>query len=180
MLKKILLSLVVLLVLFVIVVALQPSDFKYTRSATFDAAPGILFEKTNNLHKWEDWSPWAKIDPNAKTTYQGPDAGVGASFSWDGNNDVGAGTMTITESQASDFIRMKLEFKKPFEATNNTEFTFKAEGSKTIMTWSMSGKNNFIGKAFGLFVDCDKMIGNDFEKGFANLKTLLTTNKESN
>jgi hypothetical protein len=175
MLKKILISLVVLVVLFVVIIALQPADFKYTRSSTFEVSPNILFEKTNNLHQWQDWSPWAKIDPNAKTSYQGPDAGVGASFSWDGNNEVGTGTMTITESRANELIRMKLDFKKPFEATNDTEFTFKADGSKTTMTWSMSGKNNFMGKAFGLFVDCDKMIGDQFEKGFANLKTLVQT-----
>ena len=172
MIKKILITVVVLIVVFVIIVAMQPVEFRYARNSTFEASPSALFEKTNNLNQWQEWSPWAKIDPNCKMTFGGPDAGVGTSFSWDGNNDVGAGTMTITESHPNDLISIKLEFKKPFESTNATEFTFKADGQKTIMSWTMSGKNNFISKAFGLFVNCDKMIGDQFNKGFDNLKNL--------
>jgi hypothetical protein len=85
---------------------------------------------------------------------------------------VGEGRTTITESRPSDLIRMKLEIVKPFAATNTVEFTFKPEGDQTAVTWSLAGKNNFMGKAVGLFMNVDKMVGGDFEKGLASLKAV--------
>jgi uncharacterized protein YndB with AHSA1/START domain len=155
--------------LFVILVTTRPSDFRITRTGRISAPVGIVFENVNDLHKWEAWSPWAKLDPNAKNTFDGPIAGPGASMAWDGNNKVGAGRMTIAESRPGEVIRIKLEFFRPFKATNLAEFTFKPEGGQTAVTWSMSGKNNFMGKAFSLFMNCDKMVGGEFEKGLANL-----------
>jgi uncharacterized protein YndB with AHSA1/START domain len=175
MLKKILVVLVFLIVVLVVVVAVQPADFRITRSATIAAPPAAVFEQVNDFHKWNDWSPWAKLDPNAKNTFEGPSAGVGAKFAWSGNNEVGEGSMTITESKPSELVRMRLDFIRPFAATSATEFTLKPEGSGTAMSWSMSGRNNFIGKAVGLFMNCDKMVGDQFEKGFGNLKALVET-----
>ncbi len=175
MLKKILVVLVLLIVVLLIVVAVQSADFRVTRSATIAAPPAAVFERLNDFHKWNDWSPWAKLDPNAKNTFEGPASGVGAKFAWSGNNEVGEGSMTITESKPSELVRMKLDFVRPFEATSTTEFTLKPEGGGTAITWSMSGRNNFIGKAVGLFMNCDKMVGGQFEKGFANLKALVET-----
>src|SRR5689334_697501 len=91
----ILIGLAVLAVVFVVIVSMRPDDFRVTRSATIPAPLAVVFENVNNLHKWEAWSPWAKMDPSAKTRYEGPPAGVGATFHWDGNNQVGAGSMTI-------------------------------------------------------------------------------------
>jgi hypothetical protein len=85
---------------------------------------------------------------------------------------VGAGRMTVTDSQPGSLIRIDLRFLRPFEASSLCEFAFKAEGHQTVVTWSMSGKNNFMCKAFGLFVDSDKMVGKDFEKGLAQLKAI--------
>jgi hypothetical protein len=81
--------------------------------------------------------------------------------------------MTITESRPSELIRIKLDFTKPFEATNTTEFTFKPEGNQTTVTWSMFGTNNFIAKAFCLFMSMDKMVGGQFEKGLASMKSIV-------
>jgi uncharacterized protein YndB with AHSA1/START domain len=122
------------------------------------------------LHNWEAWSPWAKLDPNAKPAFSGADAGAGAAMAWDGNNRVGTGKMTITESQPGSLIRFRLDFQKPMKATNTAEFTFRAEGGQTVVTWSMAGKNNLPGKVFGLFMDCEKLCGCQFEKGLASLK----------
>jgi Polyketide cyclase / dehydrase and lipid transport len=108
-----------------------------------------------------------------KQTYDGPTSGTGASSSWVGNNKVGEGRMTITESRPNDLVRFKLEFVKPFTATSTAEFTFKPEGSQTVVTWSMSGQNNFIGKAVSLFMDCDKMVGGNFEQGLAGMKSVV-------
>jgi uncharacterized protein YndB with AHSA1/START domain len=146
--KKILIGIPVILVAFVVIVALQPSDFRIVRSINISTPPATVFAQVNDFHNWEAWSPWAKLDPAAKATFEGPSAGDGAIFRWVGNEEVGEGNMTITESRPSDLIRIKLEFLKPFAATNTAEFTFKPEGNRTVVTWSMFGTNNFIAKAF--------------------------------
>ncbi len=181
MIKKVILGALAGIVLavaaFCVVVALQPEDVKYTRSTTVNAPPEKVFEQVNEFKKWEAWSPWAKMDPTMKTTYEGPASGVGSSYSWAGNNDVGEGKMTITQSHPSSHIAIDLEFLKPFAAKNLTEFTLKPEGDKTNITWTMAGKNNFMMKAFCLVMDMDKMIGTDFEKGLAQMKTVVEAPK---
>ena len=172
--KKILIASAILILVFIIIVMTRPDNFRVSRSVAIPTAAEPVFAQVNDLHKFQDWSPWAKIDPNCKVTYAGPAAGVGASFAWAGNKDVGEGRMTITESRPGELVRFRLEFLKPFPATNTAEFTFKSTGNQTAVTWSMFGKANFIMKAMGLFMDCDKMVGPDFEKGLANLKDIVT------
>jgi len=171
--KKLLIGLAAIVAAFAIIVALQPSDFRVTRSVTISAPAPAVFAQVNDFHKWEAWSPWAKLDPAAKNSFEGPAAGTGAIFKWSGNNEVGEGSMTITESRPSDLIRIKLDFTKPFEATNTTEFTFKPDGNQTVVTWSMFGTNNFIAKAFCLFNSMDKMVGGQFEIGLAQMKSVV-------
>ncbi len=173
MLKKILLGLAAVLVVFLVVVALQPADFSVTRSATVAAAPAAVFPHVNEPRKWEAWNPWGKLDPAMKLTYFGPTAGVGAAYAWVGNSDVGEGKMTVTESQPNDRIRFNLEFIKPMAGVSDTLFTFKPDGQGTTVTWTMSGKNNFISRAVCLFMSMDKMVGGSFEKGLAELKTIV-------
>ncbi len=173
MIKKILIALAVIVIVLVGVVALQPSDFRIARTTTISAPAPAVFAQVNDFHNWDAWSPWAKLDPAARTTFEGPSAGTGALFRWAGNHEIGEGSMTITESRPSDLIRIKLEFLKPFAATNTAEFTFKAEGQHTVVTWSMSGKNNFMAKAACLFVSMDKTLGGYFEKGLAQLKSVV-------
>lgn len=176
MLKKILIrigiALVVIIVGFVVVVALQPSDVRVMRTMDIAAPAEAVFAQVNDFHKWEAWSPWAKIDPACKMTYDGAAAGTGAKFVWAGNNKVGEGRMAIIESHPSDLIRIQLEFIQPMAAIYSDEFTFKPAGKQTTVTWTMAGKQGFMGKAFGLFVNMDKMIGGDFEKGLAQMKTV--------
>lgn len=173
MILKILIGLAVVIGLLAAFVATRPAEFSVARSATFAAPAPAVFAQVNELKKWEAWSPWAKKDPNAKNTYAGPAAGKGASMSWAGNNDVGEGRMTIMESRPDELVRFKLEFFKPFAATNEATFAFKPEGGGTAATWTMTGTNNFIGKAMCLFFDMDKMVGGDFEKGLAGIKGIV-------
>ena len=173
MLKKILIALAVIIVVLVVIVALQPSDFRVARSATISAPPPAVFAQVNDFHKWEAWNPWGKIDPAMKQTYEGAPAGPGAIYTWSGNNEVGEGRMTITDSRPSDLIRVKLEFFKPFAATNTAEFAFKPEGNQTLVTWSMFGEKNFMAKAVHLVMNMDKMIGGQFEKGLADMKSAV-------
>ena len=172
MLKKILIGLFAIIAIFVLIVSTRSADFRVSRSATFNAPPSAAFDQVNDFHKWGGWDPWAKLDPNSKTTFDGPPSGVGASMAWDGNNQVGKGKVTIIESKSPERVAMRMDFEKPMKATNEAEFTFKADGDKTVVTWTMTGKNNFFGKAFSLFVDCDKMAGPQFEKGLASMKAI--------
>jgi len=170
---KILIGLVVVVVVFAVIVALQPSEFRVVRSATISALAPAVFAQVNDFHKWEAWNPWAKLDPAMKQTYEGAPAGTGAIYTWSGNKEVGEGRMTLTESRPNELIRIKLEFFKPFAATNTAEFTFKPEGNQTTVTWSMTGENNFIAKAVHLFMNMDKMVGGQFEKGLAQMKSVV-------
>lgn len=173
MLKKILIGVAAVLVLFVIIVAMQPAQYRVSRTATIPATPSAVFEHVNDLHKWDAWSPWAKLDPAMKTTFEGPQSGPGASYAWVGNSKVGEGKMSIMDAKANELVRLKLQFMKPFASVATTEFTFKPEGEQTSVTWTMSGDKNFMSKAFCLFMNMDKMIGGDFEKGLAGLKSAV-------
>ena len=172
MLVKILIGLAVLVVLLVVVVALQPSEFRITRTTTVAAPASTLFAQVNEFHKWEAWSPWAKLDPAVRNTFEGAPAGAGAVFAWAGNSKVGEGRMTIVESRPNELVRIKLEFLKPFAATNAAEFTFKPERDRTQVTWSMFGRNNFVGKAVCLVMNMDKTLGGEFDKGLAAMKSV--------
>ena len=173
MLKIILTILALIVVVFVVVVALQPADFRVARSATMSAPAQAVFAQVDDLRNWEAWNPWQKIDPAMKLTFAGPPAGPGASYSWAGNNEVGEGRLTITESRPNDLVLIKLEFLKPFTATNTATFTFKSIGNQTAVTWSMEGRNNFMAKAINLFMNMDRMVGGQFEKGLADMKAVV-------
>lgn len=167
---KILAALLVIVVVLVVIVALQPADFRVARSTLVSAPPPAVFAQVNDFHKWNAWNPWGKIDPSMKQSYEGAPAGPGAVYTWTGNKEVGEGRMTITDSRPSDLVRVKLEFFKPFAATNTAEFTFVPEGNQTRVTWSMFGEKNFMAKAIHLFINMDKMIGGQFEKGLVDMK----------
>src|SRR4051794_32613523 len=173
MIKKIVIVVAVIIVVFLVVVALQPAEYRVTRSVSVAAPPAAVFGQVNDFHNWEAWSPWAKLDPAAKNTFDGPAAGAGAGFAWSGNDKVGEGRMTITDSRPNDLVRIKLDFVKPFASTCATDFAFKPTGAGdgTTVTWTMSGEKNFVSKAFCLFANMDKMVGGDFEKGLASLKS---------
>jgi uncharacterized protein YndB with AHSA1/START domain len=172
MIKKLLIGLAVIIAIIAIVLiaaATRPADFRIERSATLSASPAALFEHVNNHRKFNVWNPFMKLDPNVKSTYDGPEAGVGAVCSWDGNMNVGAGSCTIVESKPNELVRCRMDWKRPMEGTATVDFTFKPEGDKTVVTWTMYGKNNFMGKVMSLFMDCEKMCGPQFEKGLASL-----------
>ena len=175
MLKKILAALVLFIAIFAGVAAVQPSEFDVSREATIAATPADIFPYVNTTRAWESWSPWAKIDPNAKFTYEGAESGVGAITHWEGNMQVGTGTSTITESIPDERVKFQLDFAKPMKGTNTAEFIFVPADGGTKVTWSMTGHNNFIAKAMSLVMDCEKMVGEQFDKGLANLKTLAET-----
>jgi uncharacterized protein YndB with AHSA1/START domain len=177
MLKKALLALVLLIALLAAVISTRPAVYRVTRTATIAAPKERVFALLDDYHKWADWSPWAKLDPNMKVTYDGPATGVGASYSWVGDSAVGEGKMTTLESRPVEYMKIKLEFIKPFESNSIAEFTLKPEGAGTNVSWDMSGKADFMTKAFTLFSSMDSMVGPDFEKGLLQMKKLAEENR---
>src|SRR5688572_27351240 len=169
MILKVLIGLAVIVAVVLVVAATRPAEFRVERSAALSASPEALFEQVNDHRKFSVWNPFLKLDPNVKNTYSGPDSGVGAVCSWEGNSNVGAGSCTIIESKPGELVRSRMDWKRPMEGVATVDFTFKPDGDKTIVTWAMYGKNNFMGKVMSIFIDCDKMCGPQFEKGLAEL-----------
>ncbi len=157
---------------FALVIARRPDEFRIARSILIHAAPEAAFAQVNDLHRWQEMSPYAKYDPAAEYTFSGPRSGAGASLAWTGNNKVGEGRMTIIASCPPELVRMNLEFFKPFKVNNTAEFTFETVGADTKVTWSMFGTSRFLCKAMGLFMNMDKMCGSQFEEGLANMKEI--------
>lgn len=172
MLTYILLGLAGAIVVLLLIASRQPNEFRYSRSGKINVPPEAVFPHVNDFHLWQEWSPWAKRDPNCEVSYEGPNTGEGAKFAWKGNKEVGEGKMLIIESTPHRLIAIRLEFIKPMKATNTAEFQFEPTENGTKVTWSMFGKNNLVGKIFHMLIDCDKMVGKDFEQGLANLKSV--------
>ncbi len=160
------------LAVLLVVIAMQPPTVRYSRSVTINASANKVFDEVADFRKWMPWSPWEKLDPNTKRTYGGAQSGVGATYAWQGNANVGAGNMKIVEVRPNELIRLELNFEKPFKAQNMTDFTFVQDGGSTVVTQIMTGKNSCLGKIMGLVMSMDKMIGTQFEKGLNDLKAI--------
>jgi hypothetical protein len=165
-------ALVVIVAAFLGFVATRPADFRIVRSRTLAAPPDVVHAHINDLHRWSGWSPWEKLDPAMKREFSGPDSGPGASYHWVGNKQVGEGRMTITDSRPPQSVTIRLEFIAPWTATNTTQFDLAPSGTGTQVTWTMTGSNNFMAKVFCVFMNMDKMVGGDFEKGLAGLDAI--------
>ncbi|MCB1207782.1 MAG: SRPBCC family protein [Verrucomicrobiales bacterium] len=170
MIKKILLGLVAVIAIILVIASVKSDDMNVSRSTIVSAPPEAIFKVVNDFRQWDAWSPWSKLDPKMKKSFEGPSEGVGAIYRWSGNNEVGEGSTTLVASKPAEMIGMKLEFVRPFAGTSDVQFTFVPEGTGTKVTWAMQSKQPFLGKVAGLFIDCEKMCGDDFSKGLESLK----------
>lgn len=153
-----------------ILASTKPSTFTVERSVTINASPEKVAPLINDFHRWSAWSPWVQLDPNMKVTYSGAASGPGAVYEWEGNSKVGKGRMEIISANSAK-TSIKLDFLKPFEGQNTTDFVLEPEGSGTRVNWIMYGPMTFFpGKLLSVFTSMDKMVGNDFDKGLANMK----------
>lgn len=170
---KIIAIIFVLLIAGVLVfAATKPDVFQVQRSASIKAPPEKVYALINDFKQWAAWSPWEKKDPGMKRTFGTITAGKGATYAWDGNKDVGKGSMEITEALPSSKIRLKLDFETPFEAHNNVTFTLETRDGLTQVTWLMEGPAPYFAKIIHVFINMDRMVGTDFEAGLANLKSI--------
>lgn len=176
MLKKILIGLAVIIVGILAAALVKSPDFRVERSLVIAAPAEKLFPYFDNHKKFNEWNPWMKMDPAAKNTYSGPEAGVGAVASWEGGK-VGKGRATITESKSNERIIERMDWLEPMAGTSTVEFTFKSEGEgKTKVTWAMYGRNeNLLCRVMSLAMDCESMCGPEFEKGLADVAKLVAT-----
>jgi uncharacterized protein YndB with AHSA1/START domain len=176
MLKKILLGFAVLVGMVIAAAMLKSPDYRVERSLVIAAPAERLFPYFDNHKKFNEWNPWAKMDPEAKNTYSGPEAGVGAVASWDGKK-VGKGSATITESQPNERIVQRMDWLEPMQGVSTVEFSFKSEDEgKTKVTWAMYGTNEgLLSKVMSLIMDCETMCGPEFEKGLADVARIVTT-----
>lgn len=164
---------VIIVLAIAIVLALaarKPDTFRLERSATIKAPPEKIFPFISDFRRWRAWSPWEKIDPDLQRDYGGAANGPGATYAWQGKK-AGIGRMEIIDAQPPSRIVIKLDFTKPFEAHNLVDFTLTPVTEGTRVNWAMSGRNVFIGKVMSVFMDMDRMVGKDFERGLAALKT---------
>jgi hypothetical protein len=172
MILKIIIILAALVTVFAIIVAFQPSHFRVERSVTIAAPASAIFPHVNVSQAWEPWTPWTRSDPTMKVAYEGPAAGVGSATVFVGEK-AGEGRATVIESREAELVRYRLDMTKPMASTNTADFTFKPTANGTTVTWALYGERNFACKAFGLFIDCDKMVGGEFEKGLSGLKSVV-------
>ena len=150
--------------------ATKPDVFVVQRSASIKAPPEKIFPFINDFHQWGIWSPFEKMDPDMKRTYGPVTAGQGATYGWDGNKNIGSGSMEIVDAPAPRKVTIKLDFTRPFEAHNIAEFTLQPAGDATNVTWSMRGPVPFFAKIIHVFMDMDKMVGSQFAEGLGKLK----------
>ena len=172
MIKTLITVVVVLLAGLLIYAATRPDTFRVERSTVIKTLPGQIFPLINDFHQWKLWSPWEKIDPAAKITFSGSNNGLGAIYEWDGNKDAGQGRMEIIESSSPSKVVLKIDFIKPFEGHNTIDFTLVPHGDTTTVTQAMYGPSPFLSKLMGLFFSIDKMVGEKYEEGLANLKAI--------
>jgi effector-binding domain-containing protein len=166
--KKILIGLAVIVLLLLIIAYLLPRHMHVERSMTMNAPAEIIFEQVNNLKNWDKWSPWHKMDTTMKITYQGPESGKGASYSWDGE-EMGTGKLTIAESVPYDSIVNEMYFMED-EKPAYSRFKIARSDSGNVVTWMMDSDAgmNPVKRWFGLFMK--GMLEEQFDKGLADIR----------
>lgn len=174
MIKKLLLLLAAALGVILAAASFQSDEMAVTRSRFMPAPPEAVFKVVNDFRLWDAWSPWSKLDPAMKKALEGPAEGVGAVYRWSGNHEVGEGSTRLVESLPNEKICMKLEFIRPFAGGADVDFSFSPEGGGTKVTWAMRSKKPLIGKVMGLFMDCEKMCGGQFDEGLASLAGVVS------
>ena len=175
MVKKILLVVVLLIVALVVFVAMQPNTYSVERSTMISAPPDRVFAQVNDFAAWKAWSPFEKLDPNAKMTISSPSSGKGATCEWSGNAEVGEGKMTILESRPPELVEIEQVFVKPVPGTARMSFTLAPDTAGTRITWRLYGENTFGGKLMCLVMNMDSVIGPHFEQGLASIKRIAET-----
>jgi Polyketide cyclase / dehydrase and lipid transport len=178
MLRKLLLVLAIIIIGLFVFISLSSDEFKVSRTATIQAAPGLVYGQVNDLKNWKMWSPWEHIDPKRKTEFSQIHSGTGSSMSWESEHpDVGYGRITIMSCIENKSMRYQILFEKPMKAVYQGSFTFVPKGeNQTEVTWSMEGTNDFLSKAVNLVFNIDEAVAHKFDEGLYVLNRLCMAN----
>lgn len=155
--------------------ATRPDTFRVARSTVIQAPPERIYALLDDFRAWRAWSPYENLDPAMTRAYGGPARGLGATYAWKGDRKAGAGRMEIVQAAVPSKLDIRLDFAEPFASRNRALFTLAPEGDATRVTWAMEGPSPFMFKLMGVFMNMDKMVGADFEKGLASLKAQAET-----
>lgn len=172
MIKQLLLVVLGIVAIIAIRALFIPGSFRVERSLMVKATPEAIFPLLNDFQQFGRWSPWEKLDPAMERQISTPSAGPGAVYEWRGNSKAGAGRMEILQQDPSKSVRVKLDFLQPFESHNTTDYTLTPVGDSTRVSWAMYGPSTFPSKVMQVFVSMDKMIGGDFDRGLAAIKSI--------
>ena len=178
MLKKIVLVLAILIAGLLIYAGVKEPAMNISRQLSIHASSEKIFPYINNTQKADEWMPWKDSDPTAVMNYSGPAEGVGAKSTWDSPGQMGTGQAEIIESIPNKSVKTQLTYTKPMTMAQVAEITLSpgASADETLVTWSVNGHSTFIFRLIGIFMDCDKMVGGEFEKGLAKLKQIVEAN----
>ena len=181
MIKKIVLIVVGVVVVAIVAIlgiaATKPDRMHVERSTSINATPEAVFPHINNMKKSVAWSPWEELDPKMQRAFKGPEEGVGARYEWKGNDEVGEGSLEITESRPPSQVKLNLHFITPFAGDSVVIYNIEPEASGTKVTWSMDGENAFMCKVMQVFMNVEEMCGQQFDKGLSKLKTIVESSK---
>ncbi len=175
--KKILVGLVLVIGLLSVYVALQSSHFEITREMQMNASADRIFPYINNSRKANDWMPWKDSDPKVQMSYSGPEEGVGSISTWDSEGQMGTGKAEVVESIPNKSVKTQLTYTKPMEMSQLAEISLAPQANGTVVRWTVTGENTFIGRFVCMFMNMDKMVGGEFEKGLAKLKGMVEAAK---
>jgi hypothetical protein len=148
------------------------------RETVIAARPSEIVPYLADLHRWVEWSPWEGQDPNLQREYGGTPGTVGSTYAWKGNRKAGAGSMAITKVAPTE-VDVDLQFTAPFKSSSAVVFRMTDSndadeaGTATRIVWSMTSPQNLMSRVMGVFVNMDKFLGGDFEKGLAKLKAAV-------
>lgn len=165
-------ALAVLIAIILIVAAMRPDTFRVQRSIDINAPAEKIFPLINDYRHWGSWSPYEKVDPAMQRTFSGAPNGKGSVYEWNGNKNVGRGRMEILDATPSSKIVIKLDFFSPFEAHNTAEFTMQPKGNATNVTWAMQGPVPYMMKIMHMFMNMDRMCGDQFQQGLTSMKAV--------
>lgn len=177
MLKKVLIFFVAIILGLFAYAGFQPAPYVISRETLIKAPADQIFTHLNSNKLAEKWGPWLEVDPAAKMSYSGPDAGVGSKGSWTGGKQLGTGSATIVESVPNKSVKIALEYSEPMVMTQTSYYLLETQGAQTKVTWKVEGKNTFMGRVMCIFFNMDRAVGSMFEKGLSNLKKLVESGK---
>lgn len=178
MLKKIFLVLAVVVLALCIYAALQPAVFTIARSISIQATPEEIFPHINNSKKANDWMPWKDIDKEVMMVEMGPEEGIGSGSKWDSKGQMGTGQAVVVESIPNQKVVTQLTYTKPMAMTQLATVSLSGnEGGGTTVRWEVTGENSFMARLMCIFMNMDKVVGEQFEKGLTNLKNIVEGKK---